>query len=111
MRRKDVTDYLVYLAQRPGLPMERVDLLLQTLLETHPRGAKNALGAKLLPALRAESVDARARVHDALVFLSKGCKNPADAGLQGWKTTDHDSSTALEEKINAWAGYWNTGCS
>jgi len=104
--RQRATAELIYLIQRPGLPMERVDLILQTLLETHPGAPKNDLSTQLVQALRGPSLDARTRVHDSLVFLSTSCQATMDPALRAWKPTERDSSTALEEKIVAWNAYW-----
>jgi hypothetical protein len=109
--RQQSTDQLIYLAQRPGLPMERVDLVLQTLLETHPRSPDNELARRLPQALRGSSLDGRTRVHDALVFLSEPCTRKLGPELKDWKPTERDSSTTLEERISAWNLYWARTCS
>jgi hypothetical protein len=105
------TDELIHLVQRPGLPMDRVDLILQTLLESRraePR--QDRLAIKLVQALRATSVDARSRVQDALIFLSTSCNAELHAPLREWKPVERDSSTTLEEKIRAWKDYWSSDC-
>lgn len=108
--RRQAVDKLIYLVQRPGLPMERVDLVLQTLLEAHPVSAKSELPPKLIQGLRVNSLDARTRIHDALVFLATPCSGKPDPALKDWKPTEKDSSTMLEEKITAWSAYWAGGC-
>lgn len=104
------TDRLIYLVQRPGLPMERVDLVLQTLLESRTRSANKDLPLKLTQALRGVSLDARTRINDALVFLSSSCPSAVDTALKEWKPTERDSSTTLEEKISGWNRYWTETC-
>ena len=69
------TAKLVTVLRQPALPMERVDLILQILLEN--RGevvGEGSVPRTLLQALRGVSVDARTRIHDALRFLSEYCK-------------------------------------
>ncbi len=100
-------DELVRLLQRPGLPMERVDLAVQVLLETD--SPKTDLPQKLTQALRVGSLDARMRIHDSLVYLAEPCAEKPDQGLTDWKPTEKDSSTMLEQKIMGWNAYW-TGC-
>lgn len=104
------TDQLMYLVQRPGLPMERVDLVLQTLLESRSQPPNEDLPLKLVQALRAGSLDARGRINDVLVFLSSSCPTQVDAALKDWKPTERDSSTMLEEKVNRWNRYWADMC-
>ena len=108
--RDRAAEQLIYLVQRPGLPMERVDMVVETLLETHPAAGKTYLSPKLVRALRVSSSDARARVHDALVFLAASCVSKPDSQLAAWKPTDKDSSTKLEERITEWNAYWANGC-
>lgn len=104
------TDRLIYLLQRPELPMERVDLVLQTLLESRTHSANRALPRKLVQALRAGSLDARTRIHDALAFLAMSCPAGIASTLKDWKPTERDSSTTLEERIGGWNSYWADTC-
>lgn len=108
--KKKATDQLTYLVQQPGLPMERVDVVLQTLLETRTRSPDNDLPRDLVAALRGGSLDARTRINDALVFLSTSCPTGIETALKEWKPAERDSSTMLEEKISAWTRYWTAGC-
>lgn len=100
------TDRLIYLLQRPGLPMERVDLVLQTLLESRTQSPNRDLPRKLVRALRAGSLDARTRINDALAFRASSCPADIASTLKDWKPTERDSSTTLEEKIGGWNSYW-----
>lgn len=104
------TDQLIYLVQRPGLPMDRVDLVLQTLLESRTRSPNKDLPHKLVQALRGGSLDARTHVNDVLVFLTSLCSTEIVAALKEWKPTERDSSTTLEEKIIGWNRYWTDVC-
>jgi hypothetical protein len=108
--KEKATAQLIYLLQRPGLPMERVDLVLQTLLESRTRFPSNDLPRKLVQALRVGSLDARTRINDVLVFLSASCSTESEKALKDWKPTERDSSTTLEEKISGWTHYWTTTC-
>ena len=109
--KQKATDRLIYLVQKPGLPMERVDLVLQTLLESVTRSPNKDLPSKLVQALRGASLDARTRVKDALVFLAASCAKPPDSALVEWKPTERDSSTTLEQKIRGWNHHWTEVCS
>lgn len=54
--------------------MDRVDLTLQILLESHGRPPGNSgLAPLLVDSLRASSVDARGRINDVLQFLAHSC--------------------------------------
>lgn len=108
--KEKATDQLIYLVQRPGLPMERVDLVLQTLLESRTRSPNGDLPRKLVQALRSGGLDARTRIHDALVFLASSCPGGIATELKEWKPTERDSSTTLEEKISVWNRYWTDTC-
>jgi hypothetical protein len=105
------TAKLVTLLRQPALPMERVDLILQILLEN--RGevvGEGSVPRMLLQALRGVSVDARTRIHDALRFLSEYCKAELQKELADWKPSDGDSTAALERKIRGWNEYWAKSC-
>ncbi len=107
---ESTTNKLIYLIQRPGLPMERVDLVLQTLLESHGRASNNSLPQKLVEALRVSSLDARTRINEVLIYRSQSCVPGPDNTLRDWKPTDRDSSTMLEGKIDSWSQYWTHVC-
>jgi len=109
--KEKATDQLIYLVQRPGLPMERVDLVLQTLLESRTLSVNKDLPRKLIQALRGGSLDARTRINDVLVFLTLSCSLEVETALKEWKPTERDSSTTLEEKISGWNRYWTDVCS
>ncbi|MGH9891157.1 MAG: hypothetical protein ACREA0_04080 [bacterium] len=108
--KEKATDQLIYLVQRPGLPMERVDLVLQTLLESRTRSPNRDLPPKLVQALRGGGLDARTRINDVLVFLASSCPGGIATELKDWKPTERDSSTTLEEKISGWNRYWTDAC-
>ena len=107
--REMATEQLIYLVRRPGLPMERVDLVLQTLLESRAPPIDD-LARQLVQTLRAGSLDARTRVNDVLVFLSSSCSTEVGSALKDWKPTERDSSTTLEERISGWNHYWANDC-
>lgn len=101
---------LTALLREPGLPMDRVDLVLQTLLESKARGAANPeLPALLVNSLRAGSVDARTRIHEVLKFLAASCV-PAFTESTQWKPSDGDATSVLEDRIRAWVSYWAATC-
>ena len=89
--RRTAMGQLVHLVGQPGLPMERVDLALQILLEN--RGAvagSPELPNALLRSLRGTSVDARMRVNEALKFLAEHCPEPVGKELSEWKPNNGD---------------------
>jgi hypothetical protein len=101
---------LTALLREPGLPMDRVDLILQTLLESKAYGADNPeLPALLVNSLRVGSVDARTRIHEVLKFLAASCV-PAFAEPSQWKPSDGDATSVLEDRIKAWVSYWAATC-
>jgi hypothetical protein len=100
------TARLARLLRQPGLAVERIDLILQTLLESRAvKDGNPSLPLQLVQSLRAASVDARARINDVLKHLADACAikftetNP-------WKPGDGDATTALEARVKAWADYW-----
>jgi hypothetical protein len=107
--RRRATERLATLLRRPGLPMERVDLILETLLESRlaPQGNPE-LPALLAQSLRASSVDARTRIDDVLRFLAKSCDPGFDETKWIWKANEGDSTATLEIKIEQWEHYWAT---
>jgi hypothetical protein len=109
--KQSATTQLAMLVRQPGLPMERVDLALQVLLEN--RGlfpGKLELPPLLVQSLRSISVDARMRVNDALKFLADYCKDAPGDDLSGWKPNEGDSTAKLEMKIKTWEEYWSKPC-
>jgi len=110
-----ITDYttekLVMLLRQPGLPMERVDLVLQILLENRDTVVGNPrMPQRLAEALRSINVDARTRVHESLKFLVEYCKDAPDPGLMAWPSAKGDATADLERKIRAWRDYWAKPC-
>lgn len=104
------TERLIYALQRPGLAIERVDLIVQILLESRHGQIDPKFARELVVALRASSLDARLRINDALKFLAKACAEKLDDQLDGWKPTDRESSTLLEDAIVRWDRKWMAGC-
>lgn len=105
--RRRATERLATLLRRPGLPMERIDLILETLLESRLQPEGNpALPALLAQSLRASSVDARTRIDDVLKFLAKSCDTDFDESKWAWKPNEGDSTATLEIKIEQWEQYW-----
>jgi hypothetical protein len=100
---------LTQLLRRPNMPMERVDLILQTLLEASDQDKPDtSLAVWLAPSLRAISVDARSRVHDVLKFLASKCTTQPAPELQQWRPADGDSTSDLERRVTDWRLYWTT---
>jgi hypothetical protein len=109
---KSITRQLAMQLRRPAVSMERVDLILQTLLESRAHSDGNPeLPKMLVQALRSSSVDARTRINDVLKFLSQSCSTRPDDKLQAWKPSEGDSTAMLEEWIKRWGDYWATPCS
>jgi hypothetical protein len=102
---------LAQLLRSPGLSIERIELLVQTLLEARepPKGAA-IVPALLVQGLRSASVDARVRVNDVLKYLAQSCKDNFDEKASPWKPADGDSTAALEERIAKWQAFWGKPC-
>jgi len=99
---------LAGLLRRPGFPMDRVDLVLQTVLESNARPPnKTAVPLRLVEALRSGNVDARARINDVLKFLAVSCPTKLDEEIDRWQPNKGDSTVVLEGKIKYWADYWH----
>jgi hypothetical protein len=65
---------LTDLLRRPGLAMDRVDLILQTLLESWGQPRRNGkLPALLVDSLHTGSVDARTRINEVLKAMASAC--------------------------------------
>ena len=111
--RSYVMTRLADLVQRPNLPMERVDLALQIILQNRGQVTSTSpspMPLTLVTALRAASVDARTRANEALKFLAESCKAELPAELGQWKPSDGDSTAALERQIGRWNEYWAKPC-
>jgi hypothetical protein len=60
------------LLRRPGLPIERIDTILRTLLESRMHSDSDPhMPALLVQSLRTDSVDVRTRINDVLVWLAE----------------------------------------
>ncbi len=69
-----VNERLASLLRQPGLPMERVDLVLQVILQSRGQftgPSESSMPPMLVEALRAVNVDTRTRINDALKFLAE----------------------------------------
>ena len=108
--REPATQNMVQTLRQPGLPVERIDLLLQSLLESRIDGDLN-LPKQLIGSLRSASVDARARVNDVLKHLADNlCSKKFDEKDKMWKPSDGDATVSLELRIKAWSDYWTNSC-
>ena len=94
--------------RHPTLPMDRVDLILQTLLEAYSTGVGTTVGT-MVDALHAGNVDTRRRVHDALLPLAQSCKTAVPAELVAWKPAGGDTPSVLEGHIARWKVFWDAG--
>ena len=100
---------LVVLLQRPALPMERVNLVLQIILQNRDALDGKSVTGKLIGSLRADNVDVRMRSNEGLKFLAESC--PAIAkDLSDWRPSDGDSVASLERHIKQWTEYWAKSC-
>ena len=101
---------MVQALRQPGLPVERIDLLLQSLLESRIDGDIN-LAKQLIGSLRSASVDARTRINDVLKHLADSlCSKKFDEKDRVWKPSDGDATVSLELRIKAWSDYWTNSC-
>ena len=100
--------YLARAVRSPGLAIERVDMILQLLLQARDQhNQKQLLCTELIDNLRVDTVDARSRVHQILTFLALKADPQFKLNqkeLDGWNPTKGDSVASLEE----WIGRWRT---
>ena len=100
----------------PGLPVERVDRFLQLALQARSRPYHDELLCRhLLEDLRVESVDARSRVHQALIFLAETRDTKEvrfrekEKELADWNPTTGDSVPKLEKRVDQWKAFFCPG--
>lgn len=100
---------LARMLRKPGLTVERVNMVLQLLLAQHCQllDQDGTLPQALIASLRAPNVDVRARIHQALLFLASTCKESISEELKNWSPARGDSTTELEVWINRWRTYWS----
>ena len=95
----------------PGLPVERVNIILQMLLHARDQKYHHAMVCKdLIDDLRVDSVDARSRVHQTLEYLAKKIDphfKDDQKELDGWNPSKGDSVVSLEEWIDRWKAFFN----
>jgi hypothetical protein len=97
---------LAELLRDPELQVASVDQVLSLLMEG--LGANSGNADQMLPALvgalRTGSIDARARVHDALLHLAPkaGYTPVACEGLNEWKPIQGNSLTELDQYVDRW---------
>jgi hypothetical protein len=91
--------------RNPTLPMDRVDLILQTMLEAYSAGVEQTVET-MVATLHASNVDTRRRVHDALLPMAASCATKTPASLLDWKPAGGDSAAVLETNIEQWKAYW-----
>ncbi|MCW5554508.1 MAG: hypothetical protein KIS67_20410 [Verrucomicrobiae bacterium] len=106
----DAYQSLARAIRSPGLPIERVDLVLQLLLQARDQQFhQDMLCNHLVNNLRVESVDARSRIQQTLVFLAEK-RDPQfkqnQKALAGWNPTNGDSVTSLEDWIGQWKAFF-----
>lgn len=92
----------------PGLPPERGDLILQTLLEARSAGAEHhMIDQTLVDALHAGNPDMRRRLNDALITLAKAVGPGLPKALEEWDPTKVESIALLEQRIGEWRAFWD----
>ncbi len=102
-------DAIVRTLQQPALKSERVDLALEVLLATRCEAPVRELRlpSRLAHALHARNADTRRRIHETLLFLGDGETGEPIPMLQQWKPGRGDSPVRLQQRIDAWLGYWS----
>jgi len=110
--RATATENIAQVLRQPGLPIERIDLLLQSLLESRSAPDGNtALPTQLVASLRSASVDARTRINDVLKHLAEANCSTKFIEDKVWKPSDGDATVSLEARIKTWTDYWSNVCS
>jgi outer membrane protein OmpA-like peptidoglycan-associated protein len=91
--------------QKPGLSLDRADLMVGLLLRSAsgPGGSRSAVGGELALALRSASTDVPARVQDALVYLAS--LEPKH-GAVDWKPLKETSTVDVERAVREWEVIW-----
>lgn len=107
---KQTYHHLMRIVRSPGLSAERVDIILQLLLQArNEEYHKQLLCVELIDDLRVDNVDARSRVHQTLLFLAKE-RDPQfknhQKDLVEWNPTKGDSVPTLEEWILRWKKFF-----
>lgn len=94
---------LAGLLQRPDLAVDRVETLLQLLVENHRIAAgSERMVALLIDSLHSESLDIRVRINTALHYLAARWRLSVSADLAQWNPSLQISPTELEQRIEAW---------
>jgi hypothetical protein len=92
----------------PGLSTERVDLLIETLLENRSAmSPRDELPELLVRALRASNNDAKAHVQESLRLLAEETGRPVDKKLAEWNPAAAHSLREVETAVHAWEAYWS----
>jgi hypothetical protein len=107
---KETYQHLMRIVRSPGLSAERVDIILQLLLQArNEEYHKQMLCIELIDDLRVDNVDARLRVHQTLLFLATE-RDPQfkdhQKELDSWNPTKGDSVPTLEEWIRRWKKFF-----
>ena len=107
---KKTYQQITRILRSPGLPVERVDMLLQVLLQARGQRYHDAmLCGELIDDLRVDSVDARSRVHQTLEFLALKIDphfKDNQKELDGWNPSKGDSIVSLEDWIDRWRAFF-----
>jgi hypothetical protein len=106
---------LTWAMHAPDLPAERVDLMLQLVLQAsiQPYHDKLLCG-HLIEALHVDNVDARVRIHQALIYLAEkrdtkdSLFKVKEKELADWNPTAGDSVPNLEKRMDQWRAFF--GC-
>lgn len=94
---------LAGLLQRPDLTMDRVESLLQLLIENHRAAAgSERLVASLIDSLRSENLDIRVRVQTALTYLAARWRLAVPPDLTQWNPSLKIGPTELEHRVESW---------
>lgn len=111
-QRSGSQERLVRSLRKPGVGVDRVDVIVGLLLQKRrtdtPEEFDCELATQFAEALRADSVDVRTRVHEALRFLfrehTRHATSPTTlpADLETWVPSQGDSPMQLEDHIRLW---------
>ena len=105
---KEAFTRLTDLLRKPGLTIERVDLILQSLLENRNFALANNINLPVLltNSLRCANVYTRSRINQTLIFIAEDRQKVSDSTLKSWNPDNGDSTTDLEERIKLWLNFW-----
>ena len=105
---------IVEILDRPGLPSDRIDLILSLVLRSRGDVGSVAFGKtvnSLLDAYRVAPFDVRVRIHPLLDRMANEypvARRPKEGMTEAWAPAPGDTIVASEKKWQSWHEWWKT---